>query len=44
MVVVFSQYTFYVLPNGVSTGHKVTKAVVFNGFKELKRSLGTVKE
>ena len=32
----FSQYTFYILPNGVSTGHKVTKAVIFNGFKELK--------
>ncbi|APY00104.1 MFS transporter [Lacinutrix venerupis] len=33
----FSQYTFYMLPKGVSTGHKVTKAVVFNGFKELKQ-------
>ena len=33
---VFSQYTFYVLPNGIKTGHKVTKAVIFNGFKELK--------
>lgn len=32
----FSQYTFYVLPKGVSSGHKVTKAVLFNGFKELK--------
>lgn len=32
----FSQYTFAVLPKGVSTGHKVTKDVVFNGFKELK--------
>ncbi|WP_299885636.1 MFS transporter [uncultured Lacinutrix sp.] len=32
----FSQYTFWVLPKGVSNGHKVTKAVVFNGFKELK--------
>ncbi len=31
----FSQYSFYVLPKGVSTGHKVTKDVVFNGFKEL---------
>ncbi|MEH6537471.1 MAG: MFS transporter [Psychroserpens sp.] len=34
--IVFSQYTFYVLPKGVSNGHKVTKAVVFNGLKELK--------
>jgi UMF1 family MFS transporter len=33
----FSQYTFYVLPKGVSKGHKVTKAVVFNGLKELKQ-------
>ncbi|MGB5420223.1 MFS transporter [Algibacter sp.] len=32
----FSQYTFYILPKGVSSGHKVTKDVVFNGFKELK--------
>jgi UMF1 family MFS transporter len=32
----FSQYTFYVLPKGVSKGHKVTRAVVFNGLKELR--------
>lgn len=32
----FSQYTFYVLPKGVSKGHKVTKDVIFNGFRELK--------
>jgi UMF1 family MFS transporter len=32
----FSQYTFYVLPKGVSKGHKVTKAVIFNGLRELK--------
>ncbi len=31
----FSKYSFYWLPKGTSTGHKVTKAVVFNGFKEL---------
>lgn len=34
--ILFSQYTFYVLPKGVSNGHKVTKAILFNGFKELK--------
>lgn len=34
--ILFSQYTFYILPKGVSKGHKVTKAVVFNGLKELK--------
>ena len=32
----FSQYSFYILPKGVSSGHKVTKSVVFNGLKELK--------
>ena len=35
--ILFSQYTFYILPKGVSTGHKVTRAVLFNGFKELKQ-------
>src|SRR5690606_38438529 len=34
--ILFSQYTFYILPKGVSKGHKVTKAVVFNGLRELK--------
>ncbi|RZV64370.1 MAG: MFS transporter [Flavobacteriaceae bacterium] len=33
----FSQYSFYMLPKGVSSGHKVTKDVIFNGFKELKQ-------
>jgi UMF1 family MFS transporter len=32
----FSQYSFHVLPAGVSSGHKVTKALIFNGFKELR--------
>jgi UMF1 family MFS transporter len=32
----FSQYTFWVLPKGVSNGHKVTRRLIFNGFKELK--------
>lgn len=34
--ILFSQYTFYILPKGVSHGHKVTKSIVFNGFKELR--------
>ncbi|WP_055446202.1 MFS transporter [Lacinutrix mariniflava] len=34
--IIFSQYTFYILPKGVSSGHKVNKDVVFNGFRELK--------
>lgn len=32
----FSHVTYYYLPKGVSTGHKVTKAVVLDGFYELK--------
>jgi UMF1 family MFS transporter len=32
----FSQYSFYFLPKGVSQGHKLTKTIIFNGFKELK--------
>lgn len=32
----FSHVTYYYLPKGTSTGHKVTKAVLFDGFKELK--------
>jgi UMF1 family MFS transporter len=34
--ILFSQYTFYVLPKGSSKGQKVTKAIVFNGLKELR--------
>jgi UMF1 family MFS transporter len=33
----FSQYTFYILPKGVSNGHQVTKDIIFNGFKELQQ-------
>lgn len=40
----FSQYTFYVLPKGVSSGHKVTKSVVLNGFRELKGVWKQLKE
>ncbi len=32
----FSQYTFYILPKGTSSGHKVTTSIIFNGFKELR--------
>ncbi len=31
----FSQYSFYYLPKGTSSGHKVTRSIVFNGLKEL---------
>jgi len=34
--ILFSQYTFYVLPKGVSSKDKVTKDVIFNGFRELQ--------
>ncbi|OYX26982.1 MAG: MFS transporter [Flavobacteriales bacterium 32-35-8] len=32
----FSQYSFYWLPKGTSSGHKVTKTIVFNGLRELR--------
>ena len=35
--ILFSQYTFFILPKGVSNGHKVTRNVLFNGFKELRQ-------
>ncbi|MFV5696538.1 MFS transporter [Flavobacterium sp. LB3P122] len=36
--IVFSQYTYYYLPKGsINTERKVSKALVFNGFKELKK-------
>src|SRR5690606_17478289 len=42
--ILFSQYTFYILPKGVSKGHKVTKAVVFNGLRELRVVWNQLKE
>ncbi|MFA9195704.1 MFS transporter [Flavobacterium sp. FBOR7N2.3] len=36
--ILFSQYTYYYLPKGSKdTSGKLTKSVVFNGFKELKK-------
>lgn len=32
----FSQYTFYYLPKGTSNGDKVTRAIFFNGLRELR--------
>ncbi|WP_242157421.1 MFS transporter [Aestuariivivens sediminis] len=32
----FSQYTFYWLPKGVSERHKITKTILLNGFRELQ--------
>jgi UMF1 family MFS transporter len=34
--ILFSQYTYYYLPKG-NTGKKITKSVVFNGFRELQK-------
>ncbi|WP_179352247.1 MFS transporter [Winogradskyella vidalii] len=42
--VLFSQYTFYILPKRVSKGGKVTKDVFFNGLKELKQVWIQLKE
>jgi UMF1 family MFS transporter len=39
--ILFSQYTYFFLPKGnKNANRKVTKAVVFNGFRELKKVLG----
>jgi len=39
--ILFSQYTYYYLPKGSKeTGQKLTKSVIFNGFKELKKVWG----
>ncbi len=32
---IFSQYTFYYLPKGTSKGHRVTRTILLNGFREL---------
>lgn len=40
----FSQYTFWILPKGVGKGHKITRDVLFNGLKELKVVWGQLKE
>nr|WP_294783768.1 MFS transporter [uncultured Flavobacterium sp.] len=43
--ILFSQYTYYYLPKGSKeTGQKLTKAVVFNGFKELKKVWALLKQ
>ena len=35
--IVFSQYTYYYLPKGNTHNKKVTSALIFNGFRELKK-------
>lgn len=41
--IVFSQYAFYYLPQG-NNGKKVHGAVIFNGFRELKKVWGLLEE
>jgi UMF1 family MFS transporter len=38
--ILFSQYTYYYLPKGNHNSEKVTRAVIFNGFRELKKVWG----
>lgn len=33
----FAQYSFYWLPKGLKTANKITKRVLFNGYKELQK-------
>ncbi|MFC7357344.1 MFS transporter [Jejudonia soesokkakensis] len=40
----FAQYSFYFLPKGYKTTHKVTTKVLFNGFKELKSVYNSLSE
>lgn len=43
--ILFSQYTYYYLPKGSKeNGQKLTRSVVFNGFKELKKVWGLLNE
>ncbi|MBP6557461.1 MAG: MFS transporter [Flavobacterium sp.] len=35
--IAFSQYTYYYLPKGNANQQKVTRSVIFNGFKELRK-------
>ncbi len=43
--IVFSQYSYYYLPKGnKNNDRKVTKAVIFNGFKELKKVWGILSQ
>lgn len=42
--IVFSQYTYYYLPKGNKNADKVTKAVLFNGFRELKKVWGLLNQ
>ncbi|MBS7230497.1 MFS transporter [Flavobacterium psychroterrae] len=43
--ILFSQYSYYYLPKGSKdTGEKLTRSVIFNGFKELKKVWALLQE
>ncbi|MDI1256633.1 MAG: MFS transporter [Flavobacterium sp.] len=42
--IVFSQYTYFYLPKGNHNNKKMTKSVIFNGFRELKKVWGMLRE
>ncbi len=41
--ILFSQYTYYYLPKGNKQGEKVTRDVLLNGFRELRKVWGQLK-
>ncbi|OYU81160.1 MAG: MFS transporter [Flavobacterium sp. BFFFF1] len=42
--IIFSQYTYLYLPKGNKSSEKVTRAIIFNGFRELRKVWGLLKE
>ena len=42
--IVFSQYSYYYLPKGNKNAEKVTKEVLFNGFRELRKVWGLLSQ
>jgi UMF1 family MFS transporter len=42
--ILFSQYTYYYLPKGNQNAQKVTRAVLFNGFRELRKVWGLLSQ
>lgn len=42
--IIFSQYSYFFLPKGVKSDSKVSKDVIFNGFRELKKVAKAIQE
>lgn len=42
--ILFSQYTFFFLPKGSRKSHSGQKNIIFNGFSELRKVYGSLKE